>query len=94
MLSHCANSQCSKPFLRLGQGRLFLVEATPRLEMGNSEPLYARHPLRRVERYWLCDRCAQRSTLVFDQQKGVILVPLQTGVAHATITPSVTKETA
>lgn len=26
MLSHCANSQCLRPFLRLGQGKLFLVE--------------------------------------------------------------------
>jgi len=26
MLSRCANSQCSRPFLRLRQGKLFLVE--------------------------------------------------------------------
>ena len=26
MLSHCANSRCSRPFLRLRQGKLFLVE--------------------------------------------------------------------
>jgi hypothetical protein len=29
MLSRCANSQCSKPFLRLREGRLFLVETGP-----------------------------------------------------------------
>ena len=26
MLSHCANSRCSRPFLHLRQGKLFLVE--------------------------------------------------------------------
>jgi hypothetical protein len=31
MLSHCANSQCSKPFLRLREAKLFLVE-TPGME--------------------------------------------------------------
>ena len=82
MLSHCANSQCSKPFLRLGQGKLFLVEATPPLETANSQSPYARHPLRRVERYWLCDQCAESSTLVYDCEKGIVLVPLRPGLAH------------
>jgi hypothetical protein len=76
MLSHCANSQCSKPFLRLGEGRLFLVEATPRLEMANSRCPFLRQPPRRLERYWLCDRCAEICTLVYDRQKGISLVPL------------------
>lgn len=80
MLSHCANSQCSKPFLRLGQGRLFLVEAIAQLDMANSRSPYLRHPPRRVERYWLCDRCAEVSTLVFDREKGIILVPLPTRI--------------
>jgi hypothetical protein len=80
MLSHCANSQCSKPFLRLGQGRLFLVEAqTPanagELTMARSP--YMRMPPRRVERYWLCDQCAATWTLVHNRQKGIELVPLR-----------------
>jgi hypothetical protein len=30
---------------------------------------------RRVERYWLCDRCAEVWTLVYDRHRGIILVP-------------------
>lgn len=76
VLSHCANSQCAKPFLRLGQGRLFLVEAAPVLQPTESGSPLQRQPPRRIERFWLCDRCAQVSTLVFDRQKGIVLVPL------------------
>ena len=84
MLSHCANSQCAKPFLRLGQGRLFLVEAESMLAPGcltNTLLPYARRPPRHVERYWLCDQCAQSWTLVHDRQKGVGLIPLPSAPA-------------
>ena len=79
MLSHCANSRCSKPFLRLGEGKLFVVEAEGTARSG--EPTvpfspYARRPPRRVERYWLCDQCAHSSTLVYERQQGIALVPL------------------
>jgi hypothetical protein len=94
MLSHCANSQCSRPFLRLGQGRLFLVEATTFPRPADSSSPYARHPPRRVERYWLCDRCAQMSTLVFDQQKGITLVPLQPSPTRTRDSADPVKETA
>jgi hypothetical protein len=79
MLSHCANSQCSRPFLRLGQGKLFLVETEFVAKLGEltapSSPNMRQHP-RRVERYWLCDQCAQVWTLVHDRNQGVVLVPL------------------
>jgi hypothetical protein len=79
MLSHCANSQCSKPFIRLGQGRLFLVETpTPANagELSTARSPYTRMPPRRVERYWLCDQCASTSTLIFDCRNGISIVPL------------------
>ena len=79
MLSHCANRPCSRPFLRLGQGRLFLVEAeyaTKSREVSVPLSPYARRPPRRVERYWLCDRCAESLTLVHDRHRGIVLVPL------------------
>lgn len=79
MLSHCANSQCSKPFLRLGQGRLFLVETECVAKAGELIALpspYTRHQPRRVQRYWLCDPCAQVWTLVHDHNHGIVLVPL------------------
>ena len=79
MLSHCANSQCGRPFLRLGQGKLFLVEAecaaTPR-ELRAPPSAHARLQPRQVERYWLCDQCAQVWTLVHDRDRGIALVPL------------------
>jgi len=78
MLSHCANSQCSKPFLRLGQGKLFLVETegtAKSAELTAPRSPHAPYPPRRVERYWLCDRCAEVSTLVHDRHRGIVLVP-------------------
>jgi hypothetical protein len=85
MLSRCANSQCSKPFLRLREGKLFLVETdcvakhsvVKPGEVG--APLYVRErqPQRQVEHYWLCDDCASRWTLIYDRDRGVTLAPLR-----------------
>lgn len=81
MLSHCANSQCSKRFLRLREGKLFVVE-TGQPKPGEPESaLRARHLNRRVERYWLCDQCAAVWTLVHDRQQGIRLAPLPRPVA-------------
>jgi hypothetical protein len=79
MLSHCANSQCSKPFLRLGQGKLFLVETEGPAkvrELTAPSSAYVRPRPPRVERYWLCDPCAEVWTLVHDGQQGIVLMPL------------------
>jgi hypothetical protein len=82
MLSHCANPQCAKPFLRLGEGRLFQVETATSFTpaQAGSAPLspHLRRPPRRVERYWLCDKCAQSLTLVDDSNHGIVLVTLPT----------------
>jgi hypothetical protein len=79
MLSHCANSRCSRPFLRLRQGKLFLVETESVARSGEltapSSPRMRQRP-RRVERYWLCDQCAEVWTLVHDRKQGIVLVPL------------------
>lgn len=90
MLSHCANSQCARPFLRLGQGRLFLVETS---SVANARDLpapaspHSRHPPQRVERYWLCDQCAQTWTLVHDRNQGIVLVALPMPSAGASLAP-------
>jgi len=78
MLSHCANQQCRKPFLRLREGKLFLVETDRVTKPG--EPavppfVRARRQQRLVEHYWLCDDCAARWTLIYDRERGVALVP-------------------
>jgi|SRR5580698_4490584 hypothetical protein len=78
MLSHCANSQCSRPFLRLGQGKLFLVEAGCVAKSGEVTATSSRmrQSVRRVERYWLCDQCAEVWTLVRDRSQAIELMPL------------------
>jgi len=88
MLSHCANSRCSRPFLRLRQGKLFLVESE--LVANSRElrpPSSARMRLqaRRVERYWLCDECAAVWTLVHDRKQGIVLMPLSRAPVGASI---------
>ena len=79
MLSRCANSECSKPFLRLREGKLFLVETERAKETGEaSVPPFVRarrHP-RQVEHFWLCDSCATLWTLVYDPNRGISLAPL------------------
>lgn len=89
MLSHCANSQCHKPFLRLREGKLFLVETDRLAKKG--EPLSppfvrARQLQRQIEHFWLCDDCAALWTLIYDKDRGVALAPARrpvTSVAAA-----------
>lgn len=80
MLSQCANPQCAKPFLRLREGRLFLVEIEELTPPGVPTPsalARARPSKRQVEHYWLCDECAAQWTLIYDQKQGVALVPVR-----------------
>ena len=79
MLSQCANPECTRPFLKLREGKLFLVE-TDRLtkpgEPATPPFVRARQQQRRVEHYWLCDECGAQFTLTYDRERGVALVPL------------------
>jgi hypothetical protein len=80
MLSRCANSQCGKPFLKLREGKLFLVETDRLTKPGESVAppfVRARQQQRCVEHFWLCDDCAAQWTLVFDRDSGVALAPLR-----------------
>jgi hypothetical protein len=93
MLSRCANSQCGKPFLRLREGKLFLVETDNTVNDGESTaPPFARtrHPQRQVEHYWLCEDCTLLWTLIYTRESGVTLAPLRrpaAGVASAAEAP-------
>lgn len=80
MLSRCANSQCCKPFLKLREGKLFLVETDRVTKPGESAVppfVRARQQQRCVEHYWLCDDCATQWTLVYERDRGVALAPLR-----------------
>lgn len=84
MLSRCANSQCSKPFLKLRDGKLFLVETERVTKPGEpAAPPFvrARQQQRCVEHYWLCDDCAAQWTLLYDREHGVRLSPLRKSAA-------------
>ena len=87
MLSRCANSQCSKPFLKLRDGKLFLVETDRVTKPGEAAAppfIRARQQQRCVEHYWLCDDCATQWTLVYDRERGITLSPLRRPAASAT----------
>jgi hypothetical protein len=79
MLHKCANPGCAIRFRHLRRGKLFQIESEY-FEAPESGPPIASgrkvRPLRRVERYWLCDQCASCLTLTFDQSRGVVTVPL------------------
>ena len=80
MLSRCANSKCGKPFLRLRDGKLFLVETDRMARPGQTAVppfVRARQRQRLVEHYWLCDDCAAQWTLVYDRESGIALVALR-----------------
>jgi hypothetical protein len=81
MLAKCANPKCSSRFLYLGEGKLFRIEVPAPGEEGqpSGHPfLVTRKPVRRVEHYWLCARCAASLTLAYDRNAGVIAVPRAT----------------
>ncbi len=91
MLSRCANDECCKPFLKLRDGKLFLVETERLTRPREAMPPFvrARKQQRTVEHYWLCDECATRWTLVYDREQGLTLAPLprpavKAGAAAAT----------
>ena len=77
MVSKCANPDCSVPFRYFHLGKLFRFEgeAGPerRRAMGNERD--EKKHMRRLEFYWLCERCAPRMTLVFEKGTGVSVRP-------------------
>ena len=54
MLGKCSNPSCRVPFRYLRDGKLFRLEADPRLR--TSKP-------NKLEYFWLCDRCSPRMSL-------------------------------
>jgi hypothetical protein len=84
MVSKCANPGCEAPFRYFHTGKLFRLDKQSGYERrglrGGERD--AKKPMRRVEFYWLCDDCAKRMTLTFDQTSGVsVRHHLASGVA-------------
>jgi hypothetical protein len=64
MIAKCANFSCSTPFRYLHEGRLFRFEADAAGDSGRAG--------RRVEHFWLCERCARTLTLEFCEGRVVM----------------------
>ena len=94
MLSQCANAKCAKPFLRLREGKLFLVETEQTSRSGHSAPppfVRARQVPRLVEHFWLCNECAAQWTLIYDRDRGIALAPLRKPVTGVPTTAAATQ---
>lgn len=88
MLAKCANPCCNTPFLYLRDGKLYQMEVEAGASQSPPEPINQpgpapeRKPLRRLEFFWLCGRCAPLMTLAFNHAHGLVVVPVRT--RHAT----------
>jgi hypothetical protein len=73
MLQKCSNPACSVPFRSLREGKLFVTEnRDPQAERrGPSSIRKLRH-----EHFWLCESCSSHFTLRFDNDWGMMTVPL------------------
>ena len=70
MLSKCANPACSASFRYLHQGRIFTLRPGP---AATGAPTVWDHVAERpVERYWLCDACAQTMTVCRVSERVVV----------------------
>lgn len=67
MLGKCSNPSCPAPFRYLRNGRLFRLEADPRLR--GSKP-------NKLEYFWLCDHCSPRMSLRISDAGSVLPVLL------------------
>jgi hypothetical protein len=76
MLTKCANPECTNPFRYLRGGRLFRLSVKiPTVSAGDK-------PIRRLERFWLCNSCSTFLTLVPDDNGGVRVAPLSESHNH------------
>lgn len=66
MLSKCANPGCSEAFRYLREGQLFQVERQITPESGGK-------PTRRIEHYWLCDRCSQAMRIAVLENEALLI---------------------
>lgn len=74
MLRKCANPACTVPFRSLREGKLFLAES-PAADEDNALD-GQRKKLPRREHFWLCQACSDHFTLRFDNDQGMMTVPL------------------
>lgn len=70
MLSKCANPACAASFRYLHEGRIFTLIAGP--EFAATHAVWDHAAESPVERYWLCNACAQTMTVCRDDHRAVV----------------------
>jgi len=75
MLSKCANPSCREEYRSLRQGRLFVLDTTPRpsLEMTNR----GRRTPERLEYFWLCSRCCRSKRVIADVNHRIVVASIE-----------------
>jgi len=76
MLHKCANPNCTKPFRKLSEGKLFLVETDAAKDRDNNSS-WDGGSGRHLEYFWLCAECSHGMTLRYEKDRGVVAVPLR-----------------
>ena len=74
MLSKCANPTCSTPLVYLREGKIFMMEQSTKPDVRPDGPILMKHG-NRVEHFWLCGPCSAQMTILYDSQRGVVVVP-------------------
>jgi hypothetical protein len=78
VLHECRNPVCKKPFVKIGEGKLFRVEANG--VPGTSPPLNSlKKAHSRIEYFWLCGKCSVQWTLTIPVAGGVQLTGKRVG---------------
>ena len=78
MLSKCANPECNEQFRYLHQGKLFHLSPTPEIQAQSDESYEALY-----ERFWLCDQCCKRMSVVWDGTQAAIVSLPATERSHS-----------
>jgi len=72
----CANPACPTAFHWTGGGKFFRFRPDPAPANGSTAATDLPRGIHGVRHYWLCERCSQVFTLVYDQDCGVVLKAL------------------
>ena len=69
----CANPACPTAFHWTGGGKFFRFRPDPTATGGDDATTDSPCGIHGVRHYWLCERCSQMFTLVYDEPCGVVL---------------------
>jgi hypothetical protein len=69
----CANPACPTAFHWTGGGKFFRFRPDPPSQSGGNATADSAAGIHGIRHFWLCERCSQVFTLVYDQGCGVVL---------------------